>query len=194
MDLTENFSKLEEYRERARALVAQMTLEEKVEQTVHYRYDEPCDPYYTPFHKGPFTIDQEEYGDYPIKWEDVDQDGNQDILICVKTAMKAKCYGCLLYDPETNDYLPCKGFEEILNPNLGCGDLRGTLGGGIEAFYYKYKVTEEFSVELIGYLVKNYLGGQYSEEHYENGMTIYKKENIKKEDVDIDFWNGHIID
>ncbi len=35
MELTENFSKLEEYRERARALVAQMTLEEKVEQTLY---------------------------------------------------------------------------------------------------------------------------------------------------------------
>lgn len=35
MDLNENREKLREYRERAKALVAQMTLEEKVEQTLH---------------------------------------------------------------------------------------------------------------------------------------------------------------
>ena len=35
MDIVENQEKLEEYRERARQLVAQMTLEEKVEQTVN---------------------------------------------------------------------------------------------------------------------------------------------------------------
>lgn len=35
MELNENKEKLREYRERAKALVAQMTLEEKVEQTLH---------------------------------------------------------------------------------------------------------------------------------------------------------------
>lgn len=35
MELNENKEKLREYRERARALVSQMTLEEKVEQTLH---------------------------------------------------------------------------------------------------------------------------------------------------------------
>ena len=35
MDIVENQSKIREYRERARELVAQMTLEEKVEQTVN---------------------------------------------------------------------------------------------------------------------------------------------------------------
>ena len=35
MDIVENQGKIREYRERARELVAQMTLEEKVEQTVH---------------------------------------------------------------------------------------------------------------------------------------------------------------
>lgn len=36
MEITENREKLQEFRERARALVAQMTLEEKVEQTVNW--------------------------------------------------------------------------------------------------------------------------------------------------------------
>lgn len=35
MELNENKQKLREYRERAKELVAQMTLEEKVEQTLH---------------------------------------------------------------------------------------------------------------------------------------------------------------
>ena len=35
MDIVENQSKIDAYRERAKELVAQMTLEEKVEQTVH---------------------------------------------------------------------------------------------------------------------------------------------------------------
>ena len=36
MEIVENRDRVKKFRERARELVAQMTLEEKVEQTVHY--------------------------------------------------------------------------------------------------------------------------------------------------------------
>ena len=156
-----------------------------VEQTVQYRfYNDNSEEQSWNF--------SERSGSEEIKWKDANQDGNMDIWIDLGILGKVKIYGCLIYDPQTDTYQRCEGFEKIYNPVVLPGGLFGGVDFGASRENWKYEITEEPSVELVGILFSSREDEytEYMEEHYENGMTVYHQDKIKRRDVDHSFWAG----
>lgn len=141
---------------------------------------------------------------YGLKIEDVNNDNNDDIWIDLgMVGQGVQHWACFVYDAEMKEFVPAEGFEELNNPQILHGEIRTFWKDGAAVHAIEKYVIVKDEIILLGRLIQTYVSGgmpdggdlkHYREEHYENGLLIYEKDNILISEVDMEFWNNNLID